>query len=338
MSKRNLVKSRVRGAILGTAIGDALGAPFEMMEKEQIHNLLPVPWTWGQQQKGIVFSENFAHPNLGIGQWTDDTQLMRTILWSIIDDHAIDPYGIAKYTSEVFEKEQLRGWSKSVISAAKRLSRGVPWYDSANESIGIGNGIAMKAAPLGIYLAKYLKNDYNYSTHEFGANLRHAIVSIVGVGQITHHELGIMGGVMQSVLVGLSFNNVKNKKLILKVLGNIEKEFSGATRFTDKLRIALKYNSIADVADNIGTDSKADKSWVTAAAVFLNTKRRSDAAKRMMELICQGGDCDTTGAMFGALAGARWGISAFPTNLRKEVEASKELLKLADGLYGVVST
>ena len=326
MSKRNVVKSRIRGSILGTAIGDALGAPFEMMDRAKIEALAPVI---------DGFMQNFAHPQLGPGQWTDDTQLMRTILWSINVEGAIDPYGIAKYTRKVFEEEQLRGWSRSVISAAKRLARGVPWYDAANESIGVGNGVAMKAAPLGVYLAKYLKNDYDYKVHQIGPNMRHAIVSIIGVGQITHHELGIMGGVMQSVLIGLSLNGAKNKKLILKVLGTIENEFSGATRFTDKLRQAIKYTSIEEVADNIGVGSKADKSWVASAAVFLNTKKRGDATDRMIELIKQGGDCDTTAAMFGALAGARWGTSAFPSNLRQDVEGSKEILKMADDLYEV---
>jgi len=328
MSKKNVIKSRIRGSILGTAIGDALGAPFEMMSREQIEKLAPVV---------SGFMQNFAHPQLGPGQWTDDTQLMRTILWSIIHDGAIDPYGIAKFTKQVFEEEQLRGWSRSVTSAAKRLSRGVPWYDAANESIGIGNGIAMKAAPLGIYLAKYLNEDYCYKTHKIGPNLRHAIVSIIGVGQITHHEVGIIGGVMQSVLVGLSLNGIKNKRLILRALETVENKFSGTSRFSDKLRKAVKYETVEEVADNIGVDSKADRSWVASAAIFLNTKKRTDATDRMIELIKQGGDCDTTGAMFGALAGARWGLSAFPPHLRKEVEGSKDLVKLADDLYNIVN-
>lgn len=328
MSKRNIIKSRIRGSILGTAIGDALGAPFEMMSREQISNIIC---------SLTEYHENVAHPELSPGQWTDDTQLMRPILWSIIKDNAIVPYGIAQFTKQVFEQEQLRGWSKSVTSAAKRLSRNVPWYDAANESIGVGNGVAMKAAPLGIYLAKYLKEDYNYKTHQIGPNLRHAIVSIIGVGQITHHEIGIMGGVMQSVLVGLSLNGVKNKKLILKAMRTIEENFSDSTRFTDKLRAALKFDEIEEVADHIGIDAKADRSWVSAAAVFLNTTKRSDAIERMTKLILQGGDSDTIGAMFGALAGARWGVSAFPTNLRDNVEGKKDLLKLADQLYETIS-
>ena len=41
MSKTSL-KTKFRGAILGTAIGDALGAPMEMMTRDQIAAQVPV--------------------------------------------------------------------------------------------------------------------------------------------------------------------------------------------------------------------------------------------------------------------------------------------------------
>ncbi len=322
MSKRNVLKSRIRGSIIGTAIGDALGAPFENMSRDQISSISP---------SLECFHKNVSHPELQPGQWTDDTQLMRPIIWSIIESKAIDPYGIARLTRKVFEEETLRGWSKSTISAAKRLSHDVPWYNSAGESVGIGNGVAMKAAPLGICLSKHLVH-----TDTITPELRHAINSIISVGQITHNEIGIIGGVMQSVLVGLSINGEKNKRSILKILAMIESGFFGKARFTDRLKNAVKFESISDIADMVGVDSKADRSWVSAAAVFLNTIKREDAQDRMIVLIKQGGDCDTTGAMFGALAGARWGVSAFSPILRKDLEKQSELLSLANKIYSTL--
>ena len=185
-------------------------------------------------------------------------------------------------------------------------------------------------AYLAQYLTKYAK------TGNISPELRHTLNAIVGVGHITHHEVGIAGGVMQSVLIGLSLLGITNKKNILGLLGNVEQDLFDGTRFADKLKTALTYDTVEDLAENVGVGSKADASWTTSAAVFLNTKKRSEAAPRMIELIKQGGDCDTTGAMFGALAGARWGVSVFPPEWRAEVEGGKELLKMADSLYNVM--
>lgn len=316
------IKARYRGAILGTAIGDALGAPLEGMEKGDIVSQLSV-------FDNFLSPDDITRPS-GIrqnirdfGEWTDDTQLMRAIMWAIINKNAIDPMEVAEFTKRIFNNEKRRGWSKSAIEAATRLNRGTPWFRSADTSIGVGNGVAMKAAPLGLYLSKL-------------DSWRHAMYSVIGVGQITHHEVGIAAGVLQSALIAMSVNGLRNRAKILAQLTEIEQNFFYSTRFTDKLKMAAKFDDVGKIAESFGTSPKADRSWVTTAAIFLQTKKKGEAIENLFRLIKQGGDCDTTGAMYGALIGARYGVSVFPMYLRKGVEDNKQLMKWADTMFSVV--
>jgi ADP-ribosylglycohydrolase len=320
-------KSKYRGAILGTAIGDALGAPLECLSKDAINKQLPDGnWNYLTPNSIVRPPEIFQNVKTD-GQWTDDTQLMRPILWSLINNNSINPAEIAKLTQKVYENEELRGWGGSTKVSIQRLSKGTPWFRASEFTHGCGNGVAMKAAPLGLYLSQY----------PFGSpGWRHVLNSIVSVGKITHNEVGITGGVMQSCLISLAANGVRNRKKIIQKLAEVENEFCGGVRFSGRLAKAVKLSTIDDIAEKYGVSSKADHSWVTTAAVFLKTRNNTDSLNNLYYLIRQGGDCDTTGAMYGALIGARWGVSVFNKNLRDGLEANDDLLRWSDTLFSVV--
>ncbi len=332
MSKTSL-KTKFRGAILGTAIGDALGAPMEMMTRDQIALQVPVL---------TDFVDNIDRP-FGIhkhvrnaGEWTDDTQLMSAGLHSIINKAAIDPLDHAAFMVKTFLNEPLRGWSKSTTKATERLSQGIPWFRAAEGSLGIGNGVAMKAAPLGLYLSALLA--HRSSGKKDNADIRHCLNSIVSIGKITHTELGIAAGLLQSSLISFAVNNVRNRSYILKELSSVEKEFFGNTYLTDKIKkLIRKKMSIEQLADTCGLSGKAEESWVAVAVLFMRTKSKKEATNNLFKLIQQGADCDTTGSMYGALIGARWGLSTFPKHLINKVERSSELLKLSEDLYCIVN-
>lgn len=324
-------KSKFRGTILGTAIGDALGAPMESMTKAEIEANPAAQITNDFidhfRKRGDIIQKR--------GSWTDDTQLMIPIIKSIAIKNCIDPLDQALRLKEVFESgEVLRGWSRSTIAAAERLSKGVPWFRSADTSLGIGNGVAMRAAPFGLYFSQIIAEVE--AGKKSKSEMKHCINSIISVGKITHHELGIAAGVLQTVLIAGLINNTRSKSKLLDLMNKVELEFFGNNRFSDKLRQAVRLRDINSIASNIGVDSRADRSWITTAAVFLNTRKKRDVTNTMRELINQGGDTDTIAAMYGALAGAKWGVTAFPAHLRKKVENSKELTDLADKLFEIV--
>ena len=321
------LKSQFQGAILGTAIGDALGAPMEMLKPDQIESIYPdfnsTNLTYMDARQGRR-SANGYQP----GQWTDDTQLMIPIAWSIIRQDSIDPKDVANEYAVLFNREPRRGWGRSTVAVVERLIEGIPWNEAANEAFGKGNGAAMKCAPLGLMLAQVM-------LHDNRAAIRHCLNSVVDVCAITHKTEGIIGGTLQSLLVALAV--LDDGSDLFEELAFAENLLFDSTNFSDKAKKLAKLYRITDIVEEGGAEPLAIDSWPTVAAVFYRidklVRKGQDPTRFLFKLIQQGGDCDTTGAMLGALIGARYGIKCFPSKLVKGVEDSSSLLHIASEMF-----
>lgn len=116
--------ARVRGCILGGAIGDALGAPCE---------------------RGGVPAD-LATRDLRI---TDDTQLTLATCEAIVARRGVDPAEIAERFADLFRRSQLRGLGASTYKALSELAVGGHWALVGHQGErSAGNGAAMRIAPL----------------------------------------------------------------------------------------------------------------------------------------------------------------------------------------------
>lgn len=68
--------------------------------------------------------------------------------------------------------------------------------------------------------------------------------------------------------------------------------------------------------------------------IFMFQKYWDDPVKGIIETVNFGGDCDTTGAIFGALAGARHGM-VFPKEWVDVLKNKDRLQKAAEGIYAL---
>ncbi len=133
------------GSILGLAIGDALGAPFEFRRRTQVAFPLPafeLPWM-----------------GLPAGTWTDDTAMARNLWRSLIHlNGALD-------TGDVLERHL--AWLRSDppdVGSQTRLAlqeAGTGTTDAARvvferrgPEVSAGNGSVMYCAPLGVVRAR----------------------------------------------------------------------------------------------------------------------------------------------------------------------------------------
>jgi ADP-ribosyl-[dinitrogen reductase] hydrolase len=130
-------RERAIGGILGLAVGDALGAPFEFRRRSQIPDPLPA----------------FELPWLGMppGTWTDDTALARN-LWTSLIEH-----GGALHLDDVRARHV--AWLASdppdvgnqTASALREDARTV--FERRGPEVSAGNGSVMYCAPLGVVRA-----------------------------------------------------------------------------------------------------------------------------------------------------------------------------------------
>jgi ADP-ribosylglycohydrolase len=324
-------RSRARGAIVGTAIGDALGMPVEGLGPATIVSkfgtlrsmVAPMNGTWARQ----------TH-NLRRGQWTDDTQLMLAIGESVVSKGFLDFDDIAK--RHVLCLNDPRGWGKSTLTGIGRIKAGVSWWNSAAQD-GAGNGTPMKIAPLGILLALGKINEFEART------------AVINISRMTHGDprpaiAGIiqMDAVAKAMLrgpagihTGLQYSPAYAEQLETAFGASTEDE-QGYRSLSQALRLAIemcdKHMTLSEIRDVIGARSFVVESFPFTVAAVL--KYRNDPEACLIELAAQGGDADTTCAMAGALLGAAHGLSSFPERWRRPLEGYARLVTLADGLCG----
>jgi ADP-ribosyl-[dinitrogen reductase] hydrolase len=129
------VRSRVIGCILGGALGDAWGGPYE-------------------GAAGQPF-EMPARPAV-----SDDTQLTLATCESIIECGHVDPAHVASHLLRWFQAGRIRGIGSSTLKAVRDLACGTHWaLAGARGEFTAGNGAAMRIAPLAFLLDPAISRD-----------------------------------------------------------------------------------------------------------------------------------------------------------------------------------
>jgi ADP-ribosyl-[dinitrogen reductase] hydrolase len=131
-------RERAIGSILGLAVGDALGAPFEFRRRAEVPDPLP----------------GFELPWMGLppGTWTDDTAMARN-LWKSLIEHegALD-------LADVLARHQAwlaTGPPDVGNQTALALREGAESvFERRGPEVSAGNGSVMYCAPLGVVRAR----------------------------------------------------------------------------------------------------------------------------------------------------------------------------------------
>jgi len=137
---------RLTGALLGLALGDALGFVVEAAPPEVAQAYVLDELT-GRRVGART------HPRFPFGQYSDDTQLARALLLGVRDAGRWDPAAFARRLEELFRAGAMVGAGPGTRAAAERLRAGVHWREAGTPAPYAGNGGAMRVAPLGILMA-----------------------------------------------------------------------------------------------------------------------------------------------------------------------------------------
>jgi len=139
------VRERVLGSILGLAIGDALGAPFEFRRRTRVAFPLPA----------------FELPWMGFppGTWTDDTAMARNLWLSLIDrSGSLDLDDVRERHLAWLDSgppdvgNQTRLALQEAAAGDPEPARAV--FDRRGPEVSAGNGSVMYCAPLGVARAR----------------------------------------------------------------------------------------------------------------------------------------------------------------------------------------
>lgn len=277
---------RYRGALVGLAIGDALGATLEFSKRpeREIHT-------------EIIGGGPF---NLKAGEWTDDTSMALCLAYSLLRSNGFS----AKDQMELYQEWRLNGFFSStgicfdigntVLSALQSFESSGDPMSGSTEEYAAGNGALMRIAPIPLFFAS------NYIT----------AIEMAGKSSKTTH------GNIQSIDACRYFSG-----LILGVLNNASKEEILSARYAPVNDIWKHFplcKQVDDIAqgsfkrktrDQISSSGYVIDSMEAALWAFFNSDTFEDG---MIKAVNLGGDSDTVGAIYGQLAGAYYGEPGIP--------------------------
>jgi ADP-ribosyl-[dinitrogen reductase] hydrolase len=136
------ITERITGSVLGLALGDAVGAPFESRRAADVPDLLPaleLPWM-----------------GLPAGSTTDDTAMARNLVRSLAAQGSFDPNDLVARHLEWFRSgpPDVGAFTRRVLS---RVDGGQDAFEAARSvweergpEVSAGNGSVMYCAPLGL--------------------------------------------------------------------------------------------------------------------------------------------------------------------------------------------
>ena len=293
--------------LLGGAIGDALGVPFET----KLVNYQPL-LDW--DGKTFLGSE---HHGLEPGQISDDTQMSLMVAESLIENSGFNPDDLADRYVDWMVSGRARGWGKTTLMAIQNLFTGKHWSESGIAG-SYGNGTAMRAAPFGVYF----RNDI------------HSLVNIVKIDSaITHvSEDAEAGAIAIALTAAFAVNNDLDNLLDRLVEYLPDSKVKTIIASLDSL-INAEHINAQQALRVIGTKANVRETVPAALYCFLKFPDYHDAVETAIRA---GGDTDTTAAIVGALIGARDGIKAID-NYFYGVEGFDQLIELDSKLYNRTS-
>jgi len=296
---------RAIGSILGLAIGDALGAPFEFRRRSQVPFPLPafeLPW-------------NGMPP----GTWTDDTAMAMN-LWTSLIDH-----GGALDLGDVMDRHLAwLGSDPPDIGNQTRAALTLAWEGTADPArvvferrgpeVSAGNGSVMYCAPLGVVRARrpeLLVEEapaLSRLTHWDGRCRTACLAVTSAVAALVRGDAGDA-----AVLNGLA--------VVADREGGEELEFlvgeAGRARQID------------------GPDMGF--ALFTAGIALQVAGEELDFEEGLRYVVGLGGDTDTNAAVAGALLGALHGIDAIPPDWLGTLVAGGTILEDAVALAALIT-
>ncbi len=262
--------------------------------------------------------ERLAQNDLPAGPWfhTDDTEMAISIC-AILKSHGfVHQDALAKRFARRFERDPDRGYGSMTRIQMREIIAGAKWRDTAANAFGgqgsMGNGGAMRVAPLGAYFAR---------------DLERCAAEARASSLVTHtHSEGVAGTIAAAVAAAMAWR--------LKDVPKSERAdqlFEEVLRLTPESQVSRKIlmarttpasTPIDAVARMLGCGELVTAPDTVPFCVWMAAHHLDNFVEALAQTIHVGGDCDTNAAIVGgivALSVGRDGIPAGWLNAREPI-------------------
>ena len=368
----NSLQDRIRGSLIGGAIGDALGYPIEFM------NFKGIKYKYGEE--GYLLRHYLQNMEDGKAVFSDDTQMTLFTAVGLLNyatrvtaNYVNEPilldyvkvaykdwlktqYGVKYYYSknhfgcwirDIKELNVRRAPGNTCISALLALD-----YSNKVENDSKGCGGVMRVAPVGLMAAadtKTLIKDY-YGKDIIRRQWTSENVAKIGgeCARITHkHPLGYLPSAFQADLIyhilmselPVTFSIFEG--YLGSVFSDIQKVYStdSEQKALDELWAMIE-KAIDLAARHDVSEEKAicqlGEGWTgdeaLAIAIYCTMRHIDSFMDAVIKAVNHDGDSDSTGAICGNLMGAIVGYGAIPGPFVKNLELKELITEIADDI------
>ncbi|MFI6291238.1 ADP-ribosylglycohydrolase family protein [Nonomuraea sp. NPDC050790] len=294
-------RSRVVGTVLGSAVGDALGAPFEFGPAGAFSTKYP-PGHGDEMRAGGGWET---------GEATDDTQMAVLVAASLLERGGLD-------LPDVFGRFQR--WAQAEpkdigIQTEEVLNSGDPWNLAAarhfqNSGRAAGNGSLMRASTSAVYFAS--------------GGRRTTMEAARRIAALTHGDRAAWEGTaIFHDLVRIALDGADPIGALPEVLAHVHPDHR------DKYRTILAPQWHPDHATEFN-----GAVWPCLASAVWAVRTTSTFEDALRAAVDLGGDTDTVAAVTGGLAGSVYGQDGIPerwtTTLHVPLPGFGQVLKAKD--------
>lgn len=283
---------RMKTALDGLSLGDAFGQKFFYRQSwataRASRQIPPPPWPY-----------------------TDDTEMALSIAEVLGECGEIDQDRLAKVFADRYFQNPYRGYGSGAHDILSAIHRGTQWRKAAGEVFdgqgSMGNGAAMRVAPLGAW---------------FADDLNTIVVQARRSAEVTHlHPEGIAGAIAVAVACGICCHGNKEGSVPSKdgffsqILGQTP---HGATR--DGIEVAATLPSEMwshDAAARLGNGSRITSQDTVPFCLWVASRHLDDYTEALWETVHVGGDIDTNCAIVGGIVGLAVGAEGLPSGWLK---------------------
>ncbi|MBF1072650.1 ADP-ribosylglycohydrolase family protein [uncultured Solobacterium sp.] len=305
----NRQNNQYLGAIIGHAVGDAMGFPTEFSKREE---LLKNPVI------EMIDSTDIGQP---AGSWSDDTAMEIATIDSFIQKKYFDYKDIMDKWVKWISKSEYTPTGvafdigRTCLKAIKKYCNGTAPLQCGSTSINEnGNGSLMRILPVALYA--YSKKLDDISIHKLTNE----------VSSLTHaHEVSRLG-----CYIYVQF-------IICLLKGNTKQEAYKHIQYLDysayDMHSLKLYKRILDEQievqrlDQIKSTGYIVDTLESAMWIFMNAEHYKEAIIASTNI---GGDTDTIGAIVGSMAGIYYGFDSIPSNWLEKLQRKDYLIELVD--------
>lgn len=252
--------------------------------------------------------------------WTDDTAMALGVVEVLKRRGRIDQDDLARTFASRYAAEPDRGYGPRTVDCLQRIGAGEhwgtanrkkrPWLDRVlgrtDAEGSLGNGAAMRAAPLGAYFA----HDVLYLVREAAAS-----------AEVTHaHPEGVEGALAVALAAGLLATGCKGPELLPRVIENNAlsgKVLHGIRGANTHLLMGTPF---PEVVRDLGNGVPITAERTVPLALYLASTHAQDYRAALMAVLEAGGDVDTLGAIVGGLVVLSAGRESIPPEWRHWTE------------------